>query len=823
MFKHLNLKKNRSTQAGLCDFLNYSAIIEDGIILNKDGSLMAGWIYKAPDSASATDEERNILAVRLNQAFSRLGAGWMLHIDAVRKETTKYSNREYSHFPDEVTAAIDQERRLFFENRDSLYEGYFILTITYLPPSIVANKFTEMMFDDDAPSLSQTEQTKNIITKFNQEINALHSVLSNAVKLTRLKSKFFQQEDGSKKVEDTFLSWMNYCVTGKYHPIALPETPLWLDSLIGRQELYGGITPKIGEKFIQVVAIDGLPLESSPGVLNSLAELPISYRWSNRLIFLDQSEAKAHLEKYRRKWKQKTRGFVSQILNLNSNVDQDAVSMVDDASDAIQEISSGHVNGVYYTSVIVIMSKKRSDAKKAAEMAVKLVNRLGFGARIESINTMDAFFGSLPGHGTENVRRPLINSLNAAHLIPTSTVWTGLDHAPCPFYPEMAPPLMSCVTTGRTPFRLNLHVRDLGHTFLFGPTGAGKSVHIALIAAQLRRYNGMTIFAFDKGFSLYPLCSAINSATKGSSGKHFVVGDDETDLTFAPLQFLDSASEQAWAAEWIETILRLNNLEMDPDKRKDIADTIKLLSQSEVRNITAFTTMCQDEEIRKALSSYDLSGVMAHLISGNKDGLDMSDFNVFEIEELMNLDEKYSLPILLYLFRRIERSLKGQPAAILLDEAWIMLGHPVFREKIREWFKVLRKANCLVLLATQSLSDAANSGILDVIVESTATKIFLPNAYAKNEETAALYRKMGLNNKQIDIIASAVPKRDYYYVSEQGRRLYRLEIGPLASCFVANSDKDTIMHIKKLKDVHGDGWYHEWLRENRLNISAYRV
>ncbi len=72
-----------------------------------------------------------------------------------------------------------------------------------------------------------------------------------------------------------------------------------------------------------------------------------------------------------------------------------------------------------------------------------------------------------------------------------------------------------------------------------------------------------------------------------------------------------------------------------------------------------------------------------------------------------------------------------------------MLGHPVFRDKIKNWLKVLRKANCMVIMATQNLSDATGSGILDVIVETTATKIFLPNLAAKNEDNAALYSQMG--------------------------------------------------------------------------------
>ena len=141
-----------------------------------------------------------------------------------------------------------------------------------------------------------------------------------------------------------------------------------------------------------------------------------------------------------------------------------------------------------------------------------------------------------------------------------------------------------------------------------------------------------------------------------------------------------------------------------------------------------------------------------------------------------------------------------------------MLGHPVFREKIREWLKVMRKANCLILMATQSLSDAANSGILDVIVESTATKIYLPNPYAREVDAAALYRRMGLNERQIQLLAEAIPKREYYYVSERGRRLYELSLGPLALAFVGASDRESVATIRQLVARHGrQGWVNRWL------------
>ena len=496
--------------------------------------------------------------------------------------------------------------------------------------------------------------------------------------------------------------------------------------------------------------------------------------------------------------------------------------MVQDAEQAIAEVSSGMVAAGYYTSVVVLMDEDRDRLLANARTVQKAIQKRAFSARIETINTLDAWLGSLPGHGVENVRRPLLSTMNLADLLPTSTIWTGRMDAPCPFYPPHSPALMHCVTSGSTPFRLNLHVRDLGHTFLFGPTGAGKSTHLAILAAQFRRYAGMTVFAFDKGMSMYPLAAAIRACAEGGGANHFKVAADDDHLAFCPLQFLDDKSDRAWAMEWIDTVLRLNGVETTPAQRNEVGNAIVSMHASGARTMSEFSLTVQDSDIREALRQYTVDGLMGHLIDADEDGLSLdARFTVFEIEDLMNLGEKYALPVLLYLFRRIERSLKGQPAVIILDEAWLMLGHPAFREKIREWFKVLRKANCIVIMATQSLSDAANSGILDVIVESTATKIFLPNLYARDEDTAALYRRMGLNTRQIEILSSATPKRQYYYLSEEGRRLYDLALGPLALSFVGASDKDSLATIQALERRFGNDWVREWLASRDLNLDHY--
>lgn len=820
--KTVKLNAHRKGEAGVADLLNYAAVVDDGVIVCKNGSFMAAFTYAGEDNASATEEQRNLVSVRINQALARLGSGWMVHIDAVRREAPRYSARNQSHFGDPITEAMDEERRQLFQRIGTMYEGNFVVVLTYFPPMLAQRKFVELMFDDDTPALDKKERTGALVESFKREIISIESRLSSAVKLSRLRAHEIQTEDGQGMVQDDFLRWLQFCVTGLNHPVQLPRNPAYIDALVGGQELWTGVVPKIGRKFIQVVAIEGFPMDSTPGMLTALGELSVEYRWSTRFIFMDLHEAVSHLEKFRKKWKQKVRGFFDQMFNTSrGSVDQDALSMVHDAEAAIAEVNGGLVAQGYYTSNVVLMNEDREVLERAALQVEKAINALGFTARIETINTLDAFFGSLPGHGVENVRRPLLNTLNLADLLPTSTIWAGETKAPSPLYPPNAPPLMHCVTHGATPFRFNLHVRDLGHTFIFGPTGAGKSTLLGLLAAQLRRYDGMSIFAFDKGNSMYPLAAAIRATTGGKSGLHFAVGADDSRLNFAPLQFLETRGDRAWAMDWLDTMLALNGLETTPEQRTMIAQTLIQMHQDKTHTISGFVGLVQDVKIRSALEVYTADGQMGHLLDADSDGLALSDFTVFEIEELMDMGERYMLPVLLYLFRRIEKSLTGQPAAIILDEAWLLLGHPVFREKIREWLKVLRKANCMVVMATQSLSDAAKSGILDVIVESTATKTFLPNPFARDEEATKLYTNMGLNKRQIDILAEAIPKKQYYYTSERGRRLFDLALGPLALSFIGATDKDSVLKIKELETKFGPAWVGEWLRGRGIDFNDY--
>ncbi len=806
------LRSFRNSGPSFSDLVPYAGIVANGVILLKDGSLLAGWYFAGPDSESSTDAERNEVSRQINAVLSRLGSGWMIQVEAVRVATSDYPAREDCHFPDPVTRAIDEERRERFEKESGHFESRHALILTWRPPERRRTGVARYVYSDNESRTARYADT--VLESFQTSIREVEQYLANVVSIRRMVTHEVEEQGGRRTARyDELFQFVRFCITGENHPIRLPEIPMYLDWL-ATAEFSHGLTPMVENRYLAVVGIDGFPAESWPGILNALDLMPLTYRWSSRFMFLDDQEARARLERTRKKWQQKVRPFFDQLFQTQSrSIDQDAMLMVAETEDAIAQASSQLVAYGYYTPVIVLFDEDQGRLREKAEAVRRLIQAEGFGARIESLNATEAFLGSLPGNWYANIREPLINTRNLADLIPLNSVWSGSPTAPCPFYPPGSPPLMQ-VASGSTPFRLNLHVDDVGHTLIFGPTGSGKSTLLALIAAQFRRYAGAQVFVFDKGRSMQPLTLAIG-------GDHYEIGEGEIDgapaLAFCPLADLSTDGDRAWAAEWIEMLVALQGVTVTPDYRNAISRQIALMAEARGRSLSDFVSGVQMREIKDALLHYTVDGPLGQLLDAEADGLSLGSFQTFEIEQLMNLGERSLVPVLTYLFRRIEKRLTGAPSLIVLDEAWLMLGHPVFRDKIREWLKVLRKANCCVVLATQSISDAERSGITDVLKESCPTKICLPNGAAREPGTREFYERLGFNERQIEIVATALPKREYYVASPDGRRLFDMALGPLALAFAGASGKDDLKRIDALRAEHGRDWPIHWLKHRGIS------
>ncbi|WP_462304841.1 VirB4 family type IV secretion/conjugal transfer ATPase [Campylobacter fetus] len=811
----LGLKEFRNTAKAFPDILNYASFIDNGILLNKDGSLTAGFFYRAGDISSMTLNERNSLSSRINAILSKLGNGWAVHIDCSRIKSENYISGT-THYKSHIAQILENERKQYFENKEH-YENIFTLIFTYLPPNKNIGKFLNMMIIDDGKSKNQ--QTK-ILEYFKNIIDELEKSLSNFVKIERMFARDGVDEFGNEVTFDDLLEYINFCICGDRQRVILPNIPMYLDTIIGAKEFTTGLRPKIDNKYIGVVAIDGFPSQSYPNILNSLTLLGFDYRFNTRFIFMDNQDAIKELNKYRKKWQQKTRGFMDQLLDRpSSKVDEHAVLMVNEIDGALAEANSSLVNYGYYSANIIIFDNDLENLEYKTSEVKSILEKLGFIARIETINAVEAYLGSLPGFVYPNLRRPVINTLNLAHLIPLASIWAGEKYNSSDKFPPESPALMQVVTSGATPFRLNLHVGDLGHTLIFGPTGAGKSVLLANIALNFQKYQNAKVFAFDKGRSLLAL-------TLATGGTHYDVAGENSSLAFAPLNSIKSQSQIAWAESWIETCLKLQNIDITPKHKKLIHEALITHVETNSRSLTEFISSLQDNDLRDALSHYSVSGSAGFLLDAENDDLNLNNnITTFEIEDLMNLGEQNVIPTLLYIFNKIEQSLDGSPTLLIIDEAWIALGHPAFKGKIVEWLKVLRKANCAVVLATQSLSDSAKSGILDILQESCPTKIFLPNVEAWNKGSDNtlgpydFYKAFGLNDVQISILQEGIYKQDYYYMSPLGTRLFSLALQKAALAFTAASDKISVKRIKALHEMYKEKWSYKWLEEKGINYS----
>lgn len=195
--------------------------------------------------------------------------------------------------------------------------------------------------------------------------------------------------------------------------------------------------------------------------------------------------------------------------------------------------------------------------------------------------------------------------------------------------------------------------------------------------------------------------------------------------------------------------------------------------------------------------SFDLScGIDDVGKGGNlaEDHLAIADVQCFETEALMG-QAGVVAPVLTYLFHRLEGRFDGRPTLLVLDEAWIFLDHPLFAARIREWLKTLRKKNVAVVFATQNLADIAESSIAPAIIESCPQRILLPNDRAIEPQSRAAYERFGLNDRQIELVSRATPKRQYYLQSARGNRLFELGLGPIALALCGSSDPATQARI----------------------------
>src|SRR5882672_2510023 len=775
----MNLAEYRRSNTRLADFLPCAALVDEGVILNKDGSFQRTAKFRGPDLDSAVPAELVAIAGRLNNALRRLESGWAIFVEAQRHSAGSYPPNT---FPDTASALVDAERRAQFEEAGAHYESSYFLTLLYLPPAEGTAKAERLLYEGSNRTVDADarEVLRGFVDRTNRVLQLVEGFMPECAWL----------DDGET------LTYLHSTVSSKRHRVRVPEIPMYLDALLADRPL----------------TVGGFPTATTPGILDDLNRLAFAYRWSTRAIMLDKTDATKLLTRIRRQWFAKRKSVAAILKEVMTNeasalLDTDAHNKAMDADAALQELGSDEIGEAFVTATVTVWDSEPATADEKLRLVEKVIQGRDFTCTIETVNAVEAWLGSLPGHVYANVRQPPISTLNLAHMIPLSAVWAGeaRDHH------FKAPPLFLAKTEGSTPFRFSLHVGDVGHTLVVGPTGAGKSVLLALMALQFRRYPESQIFAFDFGCSVRAATIAMGGDWHDIGG--VLSGESTEFVELQPLAAIDDPSERGWAAEWITAILGRERVEVTPEAKDHLWSALTSLASAPIqeRTLTGLCVLLQSNVLKRALQPYCLGGPYGRLLDAEFERLGEGSVQVFETDGLVCAGVAPRL--LSFLFHRIEGRLDGPPTLLIIDEGWLALDDKEFAGQLREWLKTLRKKNASVVFATQSLADIDGSAIAPAIIESCPTRILLPNDRAIEPQIMAIYRRFGLNDRQIEILARATPKRDYYCQSRRGNRLFELGLGEVALAFTAASSKaDQALIEQVLAEGGHDNFVPGWLK-----------
>ncbi|MBK3665027.1 conjugal transfer protein TrbE [Bradyrhizobium diazoefficiens] len=791
----MNLAEYRHSNVRLADFLPWAALVDEGIVLNKDGSFQRTAKFRGPDLDSAVPAELVAVAGRLNNALRRLGSGWAVFVEAQRHFAGSYPPNT---FPDVASALVDSERKAQFEETGAHYESSYFLTFLYLPPEEGAARAERLLYEgrDRTVGADAREVLRGFIDQTDRVLQLVEG---------------FMPECAWLDDPDT-LTYLHSTISTKRHRVRVPEIPMYIDALLADQPLTGGLEPMLGSANLRVLTIVGFPGATTPGILDELNRLAFSYRWSTRAIMLDKTDATKLLTKIRRQWfaKRKSIGAILKEVMTNEAstlLDTDAHNKALDADAALQELGSDQIGQAFVTATITVWDRDPGVADEKLRLVEKVIQGRDFTCMIETVNAVEAWLGSLPGHVYANVRQPSVSTLNLAHMIPMSAVWAG-EARDLHF---KGPPLLFGKTEGSTPFRFSLHVGDVGHTLVVGPTGAGKSVLLALMALQFRRYPSSQVLAFDFGGSIRAAALAMDGDWHDLGGA-LSDGDDKP-VALQPLAWIDDSMERGWATEWLGAILAREKVEITPEVKDHLWSALTSLASAprEERTLTGLSVLLQSNSLKRALQPYCLGGPSGRLLDAEFERLGDASVQAFETEGLIGTSAAPA--VLAYLFHRIGDRLDGRPTLLIVDEGWLALDDDDFAGQLREWLKTLRKKNASVIFATQSLSDIDGSAIAPAIIESCPTRLLLPNERAIEPQISAIYRRFGLNDRQIELLSRATPKRDYYCQSRRGNRMFELGLGEVALAFTAASSKTDQAAIEQLLAEHGrQGFVPAWLQ-----------
>lgn len=757
----------RKARGRVADAFPYQELYPDGTVLTKDWGLMKVWNVSYPDAVSNTTESIDI-SDKIARTFQQYSddyketklAYWFVMQRVPMQITVEPSISGEDNMHD-ADLEIEKYRNSIFSDvsRNEMNLNYAVCKIQV---QLNAKGITDK-------SRYRAEQT------FRNFESALRTINARPVPLSC----------STERREHSIMAFLKYMTGTEYADYECPENGMDnLSDYLSVNFLMKGRPMQLGDRYVQALTINTFPSMTYPNILVGLMAMPFCFRWVTRWIprnnFESQAEAKKMQQGFRSGMKSWKTVMYEQSTGQDSGVTEaQAETDVADMQAVLEDLTTGETIGEM-TSTIVLMADSIEEIKEMVSITKRVVNSTGFDVIEEDASSnFPAWKSSIPGDSLSNRRKPWVTASNISHIVPFTDMYHGsMSNTHLKRVSGVGwPHTIGRLTTGEL-YYLNLNgpKDDVGHSVIIGSTGGGKSILLAFLASQWMRYPGSRVILFDKDMSFENIC-------RRTGGAIYIPTAENSDLSFMPLSRI--REKPAQAVSWLETVTVSANITLTPDISEDFMQVCRMWDDYLPPTVERFTQRLEgynpENKALPALKRIIEDDELNKLFGGEKDEFNRTSFRrktMIEMGPLMNLGDAAVLPALQFLFDRMDElfDYDPKPTLLILDEAWKFLSHPVFRKKIKEWLKTLRKKNVFVVFALQNIGDIDD---FEEFLTSCHTMIFLPNSSLREAGTDTLkerYTKMGLNDDEIDIIAFAERKKDYFIKQTEGSALVSFDI-----------------------------------------------
>ena len=550
---------------------------------------------------------------------------------------------------------------------------------------------------------------------------------------------------------------------------------------------------RVDDYYVKVLTLKEPSSQSFPLIFKRLLEVEANYYVATEWKKEDSGKMRRIIQTKRRHFHNTKRSFTSQV-SLNDAPSQDV--LLDDSKESqVRELGEGvkeiELYGNYFgefSLTIVIYDLDLAKVDRACADFYKVFSVHDAQLYEEKYNLLNAFLAAIPGNHVFNLRRLYLLNTNYADFSFLFTLHSG-----APRNEHLREEYLAVLETNHnTPYFLNLHYRDVAHTMILGRTGAGKSFLVNFLATNLQKYAPHT-FIFDLGGSF-------ESLTQLFSGTYVRVGLESSDFTINPFSLPPTKENLDFLALFVKVLLQgQQGVELDPATERELFHQIENLYSVDpsLRTLSVLANTL-GREVALRLSKWTRGGQFGFLFDNAEDTISFSRFQCFDFQRMSQYPDLLE-PLLFYILHRAnavisDRQISSVFKAFFIDEAWVFLKNPSIQRYVVEALKTWRKHNAAMILSTQSLDELKRSDILDVIIESCATKIFLANPDMDRE----LYRRQfHLNENEVALVANLVPKQQFLIKTPELAKIANLNVDPKSYWLYTNDPYDN----KKRKEA----------------------